>query len=157
MSDNGQKVFVPNYGAGIMSNINDDKKYDESKNYVSICFLLNNIDIYIPENELLKYKVRGVVSKEIAQRAIKIIKEDTTGIEKKWSKRYRENNDKIKSGDIFKICEVIRDLYYLKAKEMLPPGEKKILYSAEVMLASELTLVFDITMEESLYKFRSLR
>jgi CarD family transcriptional regulator len=157
MLNNGQKVFVPNYGAGILNDVMDNKKYDINKKYVSISFLLNDIELYIPENKLPDYKVRSVLDKEVMEEAFDIIKENPVGIEKKWGKRYRQNNDKIKSGNTFKICEVVRDLYYLKSQGALPLGEKKILYKAEMMLASEVSLVFDIITEEALIKVRQLR
>ena len=157
MLKNGQKVFVPNYGAGILSDVKDNKRYDINKKYISISFLLNNIDLYIPQDKLVNYKVRSIVAKEVMENALDIIKEDPVEIEKKWGRRYRQNNDKISSGDTFKICEVIRDLYYLKSKEILPQGEKKILYKAEVMLASEIMLVFGINMEAALSKIRAIR
>lgn len=157
MLNNGQKVFVPNYGAGILNYVKDDKRYDVSKNYIRVSFLLNDIDIYIPQSKLPDYRIRDIVNKEEMESSLQIIKGNPLKIEKRWSLRYRQNNDKIKSGDICKICEVIRDLYYLKSKGALPQGEKKILYKAETMLASEIQLVFDISFEEALGKIRVLR
>jgi CarD family transcriptional regulator len=158
MLNNGEKVFVPGYGAGILNYIQDNKSYDEQNRnrYISISFLLDNIDLYIPIDKLLEYNVRNVINKEIMERAIKIIREYPEEIEKKWSKRYRKNNDKIREGNPFKQCEVIRDLYYLRSHGALPPGEKKILIKAENMLASEMMLVFNITMDEALEKIRNL-
>jgi CarD family transcriptional regulator len=152
----GQKVFVPNYGAGIMKDLEDKKNYDINKKYISISFLLNDIDLFIPEDKIAGYRVRSIVKKEELEIAIDIISNEPTSIEKKWSKRYRLNNDKIKTGDLFKMCEVIRDLYYLKNQGMLPPGEKKILCNAENMVASEIVLVLDINMEEALAQIRNL-
>lgn len=157
MLNNGQKVFVPNYGAGILSDVKDNKRYDINKKYISISFLLNNIDLYIPQDKLVDYKVRNIVTKEVMESLLDIIKEMPIEIEKKWGRRYRQNNDKISSGDTVKICEVIRDLYYLKSEGTLPQGEKKILCKAEVMLASEIMLVFGINMEAALSKIRDVR
>lgn len=156
MRNNRQKVFVPNYGAGIMTNVENDNRYDASRKYISISFLLNDIDIYVPEDKLDDYRIRKIAMKKDMNDALKIIGDIPNEIEKKWSKRYRQNNDKINSGSLFGICEVIRDLYYLESIGGLPPGEKKILYKAESMLASEIVLVFNITMEEAFSKIRNL-
>ncbi|MCT8976535.1 transcriptional regulator [Clostridium sp. CX1] len=156
MPNNGPKVFVPKYGAGIMSEV-EDNEYDKSRKYISICLLLNNINLYMPEDNIREYEVRSVITKEEMEEALNIIKNNPNEIEKKWGKRYRNNNDKIKSGNTIKICEVIRDLYYLKLMGNLPPGERKILYKAEIMLASEIMLIFDISMEDALSKIRNVR
>lgn len=156
MLNNGQKIFVSGYGAGVVNYVEDNKNYNAKNKYISISFLLNNIDLYILENKLLDYNIRNVIDKNAMERALDIIKEQPEEIEKKWSKRYRKNNDKIKEGTPFKQCEVIRDLYYLRSQGALPPGEKKILIKAENMLASEIALIFNITMEEALEKIRNL-
>lgn len=156
MLNTGEKVFVAGYGAGIMTKIEDDKKYNVSKKYINISFLLNNIDLYIPEDKLSNYKIRNIATKETIEESLKIVNEIPKKIDKKWSKRYRQNNDKIKEGDTLKICEVIRDLYYLSSQGTIPPGERKILSKAESMLASELALVFDISVEKALDKIRNL-
>ncbi|MBC2582531.1 CarD family transcriptional regulator [Clostridium sp. DJ247] len=156
MRNNGQKVFVPNYGAGIMTNVEHDNRYNANKKYISVSFLLNDINIYIPEDKLGDYRIRKIATKKDMNDALKIVNNVHNEIEKKWSKRYRQNNDKINSGNLFELCEVIRDLYYLESRGGLPPGERKILYRAESMLASEMALVFNITIEESFSKIRNL-
>lgn len=156
MLNNGQKIFVPNYGAGIVKYLEDTDKFDSDKKYISISFLLNDIDLFIPEDKVECYKIRNVENKENMENLLKIIKEKPLDIEKKWSKRYRENNEKIKSGQTIKLCEVIRDLCYLRSQGTLPSGERKILINAESMLASEIMLSFNITMEDALVKIRNL-
>ncbi len=156
MLNNGQKVFVPNYGAGIMTQCEDKKMCDINIEYVSISILVDNIDLYIPKNKLVNYRIRNVGSESTVSNAIKIINYDVTNIEKNWNKRYRQNNDKIRTGDLFNMCEVIRDLYYLKSQGTLPPGERKILCKVENMVASEIAVVFDIKLENALLKIRNL-
>jgi CarD family transcriptional regulator len=140
-----------------LNDVIDNEKYNMSRKYVNISFLINEISLYIPEDRLPDYRVRSIVNTESMEEALVTIKENPAGFEKKWGKRYRQSNDKIKSGDIFKICEVIRDLYYLKSRSELPLGEKKILYRAELMLASEISLVFNIRIETALIKIRKSR
>lgn len=153
---NEQKVFVPNYGAGIMKKVKNGTNLYKNKKYVSIFILVDNIDLYIPENKLSDYRIRSVESKENLDKAFEIIQNKSPNIEKKWNKRYRQNNDKIRGGDLFQMCEVIRDLYYLKSEGLIPPGERKILYKAENMVGSEIALVFDIEIEMALGKIRKL-
>ncbi|WPC41784.1 CarD family transcriptional regulator [Clostridium sp. JS66] len=153
---NEQKVFVPSYGAGIMTKVEDSKSYTANKKYVSIFILIDNINLYIPEDRLLDYRIRNITSKENLDKAFDIIKSKPENIEKKWSKRYKKNNDKIKEGDLFQMCEVIRDLYYLKSKGAIPPGERRILDKVENMVGSEIALLLGIKIEAALSEIRKL-
>lgn len=149
-----EKIFIPVYGAGIISNIEDRKVFDKIRRYYVITLVLDSMSLHIPENKLQDYKIRSIETEENINRHIGIIGEKPVRLEKKWNKRYRENNDKIASGIIEKECEVLRDLYYLKRQGLMPPGEQKILDKAEGMLGSEMTLVMNISLEEAYEKIR---
>jgi len=150
----GNKVFLPNYGAGIIDKIEEKKVYDKIRVYIGISLLLDSMYLFIPDTKMEDYRIRAVINIDEIQEALKIIKDEPIKIEKKWNKRYRENNEKIASGDFEKFCEVLRDLYYLKKKGLLPPGEVKILDKTEKMVESEMSLVFNINMEEARSKLQ---
>lgn len=156
MLKHGEKIFIPVYGAGIVVNIEDKKICEKVQKYICISLLLDNMKMLIPEYKIDDYRARSIVSENIIFKALKIIEKEPENIEKKWGKRYRSNNEKIYSGDIFKECEVIRDLYYLKKNEIMPPGEQKILDKAESMVVSEFSLVFNLNLEESYAKIRNI-
>lgn len=150
----GDKVFIPNYGAGFIDKIEEKKIYDTLRIYIGVSLLLDNIYLLIPSTKLEDYRIRLVSSYDFMDNCLKIIQEEPEKIQEKWGKRYRENNDKIYSGDCIKLCEVLRDLYYLKKQDLLPKGELKILQRAESMLESEISLVYNITMEEACNKLQ---
>lgn len=157
----GQQVFVPNYGAGVITNIVEKNALDNNDlnktfKYIYIALLLDNMNLYIPENKIDDYRIRDIVSIEYAESALKVISNKSALIEKKWGKRYRGNNEKIISGDFVKECEVLRDLYYLQNNNMLPHGEKKILERVEKLVSSEMVLAFKINFQDSIYKMRKL-
>lgn len=151
----GDKIFMPNYGAGIVINEEDKKVYDKVCKFIGISLLMNNINLSIPITKIEIYKIRNVVNLEDMEDSLKIVKEEGVNIEKKWSRRYRQNNLKIDTGELTKECEVIRDLYWLKKNNMLPPGEQKILDKVENMVVSEMMLVYSITIEEAYNKLRN--
>ncbi|WP_127836824.1 CarD family transcriptional regulator [Clostridium prolinivorans] len=157
MLTNGDKIFVPNYGAGIIKNIELKNIYDIVCEFVYIELVINEISLSIPINRIKNYKIREIVTKEQLYNCINIIKEEPKKIEKKWSKRYRNNNDKISTGILEKECEVLRDLYYLKSKGIMPLGEEKILNKAEELVGSEIMLVLDISLNEALKIIRNLK
>lgn len=148
----GNKVFVPSYGAGIIGNIEFRKVYDTVYKFVDVTLMIDKISLSIPVSRIEAYRMREIVTKEHFDECIKIIREEPKKIEKKWTRRYRENNDKIYSGRLEKECQVLRDLYYLKRNGIMPPGEQKILSKVEALVGSEAMLVLDISLEEA-YKF----
>jgi len=143
----GDKVFVPNYGAGYIDKIETREINGVKISYINISILTDGIYLFIPIGKLQDYNIRYVSDKNLMENALSIIKEEPLFIEKKWSLRYRKNNEKISSGDVVKLCEVVRDLFYLKREKIMPPGEKKILEKAIDMLKGEVSLVFDINLE----------
>lgn len=156
MESVGDKVFLPNYGGGIVERIEDKVICDKLYKYICITLLLDSMSLLIPEYKLKDYRIRDVVDKETMDKALSLISEEPTEIQKKWTKRYRQNNDKIHEGNILRECEVLRDLFSLKKRELMPPGEQKILDKALSMVVSEVMLVYDITYENALEKLIAL-
>lgn len=140
----GETIFIPKYGAGIITSIENKELYGRMYNYIVITFIINDMKFYIPRERINMYNIRHISSKDEINAALKIIEEDIDEINNDWNKRYRGNRRKINTGNILKIAEVIRDLYYMKDKEIMPPGEEKILEEAENMIISEIMLVFNL-------------
>ncbi|MBC8061856.1 MAG: BadM/Rrf2 family transcriptional regulator, partial [Clostridiaceae bacterium] len=83
------------------------------------------------------------------EEALKILGQTTDKLEMNWNKRYRKNNNKILSGRTIDMCEVLRDLYFLQEEEELPAGEEKILEKVKHLLASEIMLLYEISINEA--------
>ncbi|MBU3215707.1 transcriptional regulator [Clostridium estertheticum] len=152
----GEKIFISDYGAGYVKDIYDEESSNIECKYVNIYLLLDNMNFMIPINKIENYRVRGILNKVELEDILNTIASDSDFIERNWNNRYRSNKKKIQSGSALKMCEVIRDLYYLQKKDMLPPGEVKILERVEGMVASEIMLAFELNMEQALCKIRSL-
>lgn len=151
----GDKVYLPKYGAGIVTSINEKETIDKGLIiYISIFLFIDKMDLLLPSSKIESYKLRKIAENDKLEEALSIIEEVPKDIVKVWGKRYRINNEKIASGDLQEECEVLRDLYYLKKKGLLPPGEHKILERAENMVASEVMLVYDISLEEALERIK---
>lgn len=150
----GDKVYLPNYGAGLVKKIELSEICGKIRKYIYISLVLDNIDLFIPEGMLKSYNIRKLEDKETLEKALNIISAEPAKIEKKWNKRYRDHNGKIASGDIQKQCEVIRDLYYLKQIKLLPLGEEKILDRVENFVASEIMMVYNLDFSTAVEKIR---
>lgn len=152
----GQKVFVADYGAGYIKEIDMKEHSNINKRYINIYLLLDDMNFMIPIDKIENHKIRNILNKMELEAILGTISNHTKGIERNWNNRYRSNRKKIQSGDTLKMCEVITDLYYLKKQDMLPPGEVKILERVEGMVASEMMIVLGIDMEQALYRIRHL-
>lgn len=150
----GDKVFIAKYGAGIVKEIKNVPYVKNEEKYVNILLFFDNMNILIPINKINNYSIRNILDEESLDELLEIIKDEPERIEKNWNKRYRKNRQKIDSGDFLKICEVLRDLYYLKKNSLLPQGEEKILERVEGIVVSEIMLSFGISLEEAYIKIR---
>ena len=152
----GQKVFIADYGAGYIQNVDMRDHSNMNYKYINIYLLLDDMNFMIPVEKIENHKIRDILSKMELESILSTISNQAQGIESNWNNRYRGNKKKIQSGNTLKMCEVIRDLYYLKRQDMLPPGEEKILERVEGMVASEIMLVLGLNMEQALCKIRDL-
>jgi CarD family transcriptional regulator len=152
----GEKIFIAGYGAGYVQDMYARELCGRSCEYVNIYLLLDTMNFMIPIDRVEKYKIRSVLNNIELETMLSTISNGADHIEGNWNNRYRNNKRKIQSGNTEKMCEVIRDLYYLKREGMLPPGELKILERVEGMVASEIMLVLGLDMEEALCKIRHL-
>ena len=152
----GEKVFIADYGAGYVQDIDNSELYFIKDKYVNIYLLLDNMNFMIPLEKIENYNIRNILDKIELETILSTISSGSDFIESNWNNRYRINKKKIQSGNTLEMCQVIRDLYYLKKENMLPPGEAKILEKVEGMVASEIMLAFGLNMEQALCKIRNL-
>ena len=152
----GEKIFIADYGAGYIQDIDIKECSGIGYKYVNIYLLLDNMNFMIPIDKIENHKIRNILNKKELETTLNTISNDSIAIESNWNNRYRSNKKKIQSGNTLKMCEVIRDLYYLQKQDMLPPGEVKILERVEGMVASEIMLVLGLSMEQALCKIRNL-
>lgn len=144
----GDKVVYPLHGAGTIEAIEEKEILGEVKKYFILRMPIGNIKISIPIDKIAEIGVREVFKKEELNPVIRVLEGKGTQMPDNWSQRYRENLDKIKTGDIFEIARVVRNLSIRDYKKGLSAGEKKMLNSARKMLVSEFVIVNNQTAEE---------
>ena len=94
----------------------------------------------VPTVKAEEIGVRDIIDKETAVKVFKVLEQDSTDMSMNWNKRYRDNMDKMKSGDAYEIADVVRNLSFKQKEKGLSTGEKKMLLNAKQILVSELTL-----------------
>ena len=103
----------------------------------------------VPTAKAESMGVRSVVDSQGAAKVLKLLEQDETVMSENWNKRYRDNLDKMKTGDIYEVADVVRNLSFKqKEKGTLSTGEKKMLNNAKLILVSELVLAEHASKDE---------
>lgn len=135
----GDKVVYPMHGAGTIESIEEKDILGERQSYY-IIKMPGEVKVMVPISKAENIGVRNIIDKEIAGKIFKVLKADSTEMSMNWNKRYRDNMDKMKSGDAYEIADVVRNLSFKQKEKGLSTGEKKMLMNAKQILVSELTL-----------------
>lgn len=144
----GDKIVYPMHGAGIIESIEEREILGEKQRYYVIKMPVGDIKVMIPTTNAKDVGIREIVDKEKAQQVIGTLEGQRVYINTNWNKRYRENLEKIKSGNIFEVADVVRNLYYRDKEKGLSTGEKKMLNNAKQILVSELVLANEMEQNE---------
>ena len=143
----GDKVVYPMHGAGVIDSIEEKEILGEKQSYY-ILKMPGEVKDMVPISTAEQHGIRNVIDKNEAERVINVLEQDETEMEKNWNKRYRDNMDKMKSGDIYEIADVVRNLSFKQKEKGLSTGEKKMLHNAKQILVSELVLAEHATQDE---------
>ena len=145
----GDKAVYPGHGVGKITSIEDKDILGSTLTFYSMEIMESGTKIMIPKNRMESLGLRPVVSKKEAKKVMNIIsdtnitEEKTKYAGKNWQKRHQSYMDKIKTGSIYEIAKVIRDLNNIQEEKELSYGEKKMMNKAKNILYSELSLTMD--------------
>ena len=140
MFDIGDKVVYPMHGAGVIEAIEEREVLGETKQYYIMRLPIGELKVMIPLVNVSAIGLRYVVDDEGVDRVFGILQKRDTDISTSWNRRYRANLERIKSGDIFEVAAVVRNLMLRDREKGLSTGERKMLDNARQILLSELVL-----------------
>lgn len=143
----GDKVVYPMHGAGVIDSIEEKDILGEKQSYY-ILKMPGEVKVMIPTATAEQHGIRNVIDKMSADKVLNVLEQDETEMEKNWNKRYRDNMEKMKSGDACEIADVVRNLSFKQKEKGLSTGEKKMLHNAKQILVSELVLAEHASQEE---------
>ncbi|MBO5413064.1 MAG: CarD family transcriptional regulator [Clostridia bacterium] len=143
----GDKVVYPMHGAGIIEGIEEKDVLGEKQNYY-IIKMPGEVKVMVPTAKAADVGVRDIIDSNTASKVFKVLETNSTEMSMNWNKRYRDNMEKIKSGDIYEVADVVRNLSFKQKEKGLSTGEKKMLLNAKQILVSELTLAENSKKEE---------
>jgi len=116
----------------------------EKRQYLTIQILHNDMTVMVPAENAGKAGLRRVIGEEAVERVISVLSDDVSQMPKNWNRRFKHNRDKIKTGDVFELAEVVRNLAIREAEKGLSTGEKQMYTRAKKILASELMYALDM-------------
>lgn len=145
----GDKIVYPMHGAGVIESIEEKEFLGKTQKYYVMKMPMGDMKVMIPINNTEGIGIREIIDSVEVDKVIKVLHTDRTIMSPNWNKRYRENMDKIKSGNIYEVADVVRNLYMREKEKGLSTGEKKMLNSAKQILMSELVLAKDLKVHEA--------
>ena len=143
----GDYIVYPMHGAGTIDAIEEKDILGEKQSYY-ILKMPGEVKVMVPVDKAEKVGVRNIIDETSAEKVFEILEEDQTEMSTNWNKRYRDNMDKMKSGDIYEVADVVRNLSFKQKEKGLSTGEKKMLINAKQILVSELVLAEHSSYEE---------
>lgn len=141
----GDHAVYPGHGVGRIDKIEVKEILGSKHEFFSVVILETGMRVMIPASNIKSVGLRPLISKDEATKVVEILKDKNVKIDNQtWNRRYREYMEKIKTGSVFEIAGVLRDLYVLKVDKDLSAGEKKMLETAKALLLKELDLAPDV-------------
>lgn len=144
----GDKIVYPLHGAGVIESIEEKEILGQTQKYYVMKMPMGDMKVMIPMDNVKGIGIREVISETEVDKVINVLHNDTTLMSTNWNKRYRENMDKIRSGNIFEVADVVRNLIVREKAKGLSTGEKRMLNSAKQILMSEIVLAKGIKQDD---------
>ncbi|MCF8012109.1 MAG: CarD family transcriptional regulator [Clostridiales bacterium] len=145
----GDKVVYPMHGAGVIEAIEEKEVLGEKRQYYILRLPVGDMKVMIPITNCDGVGLRAVIDRDGVQRVFNILKGESGIMSGNWNRRYRANLEKIKSGNVYEIAEVVRNLIQRDKEKGLSSGERKMLENARQILISELVLATEMEEEKA--------
>ena len=144
----GDSVVYPHHGAGKVLRKEEKEVLGESREYLTIKILHNDMTVMVPTENAALAGLRRVIDEETVKKVLAVLADECSEMPKNWNRRFKHNRDKIKTGDIYELAEVVRNLAIREAEKGLSTGEKQMYTRAKRILGSELMYALDMNEEE---------
>ena len=146
----GYRVVYPMHGAGTIEGVEEKEILGKNHKYYVLRLPIGDMKVMIPVDNTEGIGLRDVISSEEVDKVMGVLKQECTAMSTNWNRRYRSNLEKIKSGDIYEVADVVRNLAAREREKGLSTGERKMLDSAKEILISELILAKNWDREETI-------
>ena len=120
----------------------------ERREYLMIKILHNDMTVMVPTENAAVAGLRRVIDEETCKKVVAVLQDECSDMPKNWNRRFKHNRDKIKTGDIYELAEVVRNLAVRESQKGLSTGEKQMFTRAKKILASELMYALEMDEEQ---------
>jgi CarD family transcriptional regulator len=138
----------PHHGAGRVIRKDQKDVLGERREYLTIKILHNDMTVMVPTENAALAGLRRVIDEETLKKVQAVLQDECSEMPKNWNRRFKHNRDKIKTGDIYELTEVVRNLAIREAEKGLSTGEKQMFTRAKRILSSELMYALAMGEEE---------
>ena len=145
----GDKIVYPMHGVGNIESIEKKVVLGKRNEFYIINIINSGMNVMIPVNNADSIGIRSIISKREVKKVLKLMKKQDVVTEDDWKLRYQNNIDKVKSGSIYEVAEVARDLYRRGKQKELSIMERKLYQNAYQLLIHEIALSKNIEVEEA--------
>jgi CarD family transcriptional regulator, regulator of rRNA transcription len=135
--DEGDKVVYPHHGAGVVLKKESRNLMGINREYLTIQILHNDLTVMVPCENAGKAGLRRVIDEDDVRKVMDVLTGEVSDMPKNWNRRFKYNREKIKTGDVFELAEVVRNLALREMEKGLSTGEKQMYTRAKKILASE--------------------
>jgi CarD family transcriptional regulator len=136
-------VVYPHHGAGVVLRKETKDLLGEKRDYLTIKILHNNMTVMVPCENAHRAGLRRVIDGEDVNKVIAVLTGEVSEMPKNWNRRFKHNREKIKTGNVFELAEVVRNLAIREWEKGLSTGEKQMYTRAKKILASEFMYALD--------------
>lgn len=136
----GDSVVYPMHGAGVIEDIENKEVLGKRQSYYVLRMPIGDMKVMVPMENAAEVGMRDVIEKKEAEKVLEAFRTAETDVIQNWSKRFRDNMVKIKSGDVFEVATVVKSLMLRDKQKGLSTGERKMLTNAKQILISEIVV-----------------
>ena len=145
----GDHVVYPHHGAGKVTKKEMKELLGEKREYLTIRILHNDMTVMVPCEKAGQVGLRNIIGESAIKKVMAVLRADVSEMPKNWNRRFKYNREKIKTGDIYELSEVVRNLAIREFEKGLSTGEKQMYTRARKILASELMYALGMDEDEA--------
>ena len=145
----GDTVVHPEHGAAVIEEVRVKEFLGEKRKYLVLRVVYGDLTVLVPIDSTDQVGLRPCVSKNEVKKILKVLTEDETSVAANWSRRFKNNLEKLHSGDPYEVAEVLRNLAIRDREKGLSAGEKRMITKARQILISELSFATEKSEDEA--------
>ncbi len=137
-------MVYPHHGAGKVLKKEQKEVLGEKREYLTIKILHNDMTVMVPCENAGRAGLRRVIGEEAVNKVLGVLRDEVSEMPKNWNRRFKHNREKIKTGDVYELAEVVRNLAIRENEKGLSTGEKQMYTRSKKILASELMYALEM-------------